>query len=104
MENCVSSSTISYNKKLYLSDLRALLSYNTIGFNVIPRDADSKTSGIKSATEIYDDEYWATDLLNGAHYKFKIVVTTFGKSSIKDEKGEYLYLHGLDVDNDKGDA
>ena len=108
MENCANSSTSSYNKKLYLPDLipiRALLSYNTIGFKVVPRGADSKTSGIKSTTEICDDhEYWTTDLLKGAHYRFKIVVTTFGKTSIIVEKGEYLYLHGLDVDSDKGAA
>jgi hypothetical protein len=104
MENCANSSTSSYNKKLYLPDLipiRALLGYHSIGFKVVPCGADSKTSAIKSTTEIFDDhEYWSTDLLKVAHYRFKIVVTTFGKTSIKDEKGEYLYLQGLDVDSD----
>jgi hypothetical protein len=122
MENCANNDIRSDNKKLYLPDLskdiqananasilsdcsdkknndenvipiRTLLGYNTIGFKVVPLGTDSKTPAIKSTTEIYDDyEYWTTELIKEEHYRFKNVATTFGKTSIKDEKGEYLYL------------
>ena len=129
MENCANNNIRSDNKKLYLPDLskdvqananasilsncfdkkndenvipiRTLLGYNTIGFKVVPFGTASKTPVIKSTTEICNDhEYWTTELIKGEHYRFKNLATTFGKTYFKDEKGEYLYLHGLDVDSD----
>lgn len=130
MKNCVNNIISSDNKKLYLPDLSEdvqatsntsilsncsdkknndknvisigiLLGYNTIGFKVVPLGANSKTPAIKSTTEIYNDcTYWTTELIKQEHYRFKNVATTFGKTFIKDEKGEYLYLYGLDVDSD----
>jgi hypothetical protein len=81
--------------------IETLVGYNTIGFKVVPLGADSKTPAVKSTTKIYNDiAYWTTNLIKEEHHRFKNVATTFGRTYIKDENGQYLYLHGLDIDSD----
>lgn len=130
MESCANNNTESDNKKLYLPHLSkettansnesilstrlgkkdndedviplvTMLDYNTIGFKLVPLGVDSKTPAIKSTTEIYSDcAYWNTELIKEEHHRFKNIATTFGMTYINDENGEYLYLHGLDIDSD----
>jgi DNA polymerase elongation subunit (family B) len=81
--------------------IETLVGYNTIGFKVVPLGVDSKTPAVKSTAEIYNDiAYWTTNLIKEEHHRFKNVATTFGRTYIKNENGQYLYLHGLDIDSD----
>src|SRR5215208_1870306 len=130
MEKCVKNNSSSDNKNLYFpylsKEMQAdsnssrllnnfdkknndenvisigiLLGYSTIGFKIVPLGADSKIPAIKSTAEIYNNcTYWVTELIKTEHYRFKNIATTFGKTNIKDEKGEYLCLHGIDIDSE----
>src|SRR5215207_3077273 len=89
------------NNNFELIPIETLLGNYSIGFRIIPIDINSKTPAIKSTNEIYDNpNYWTEQKLKQEHHRFRNVATTFGKTHVKDEKGEDLYLHGLDIDSD----
>lgn len=84
-----------------LISVGTLLEYNTTGFKVVPLGADSKTPAVKSTNEIYDSpRYWTPEKIEQEWHKFNNVATNFGKTHIKNENGEDLYLNVLDIDSD----
>ena len=67
--------------------LKTLLSYQAIGFKIIPLAQDAKTPTVKTTNEIYiDPKYWTAEKIQSENYRFKNVSTTFGITSIKDEE------------------
>ena len=93
------SNNIIHNVQLV--PLEILIKNHDNGFKLVPISNDSKTPAIKSTNEVYDNpEYWTTEILKHEHHRFENLATTFGKTHLKDEKGEALYLHGLDIDSD----
>ena len=81
--------------------LEVLIKSHIIGFKVVPISNDSKTPAIKSTNEVYDNpEYWTAETLKLEYQRFTNLATTFGKTCLKDENDEALYLHGLDIDSD----
>jgi hypothetical protein len=77
-----------------------LLSYQAMGFKLIPLAEDAKTPTVKATNEIYvDPKYWMTEKIERENYRFKNVATTFGITNIKDEEGRDLYLNECDIDS-----
>jgi hypothetical protein len=77
-----------------------LLSYQAMGFKLIPLAQDAKTPTVKTTNEIYvDPKYWTAEKIETENYRFKNVATTFGITNIKDEEGGDLYLNECDVDS-----
>jgi hypothetical protein len=77
-----------------------LISYWKIGFKLVPLDELSKSPTI-AWTEIYaNPDFWSIEKLKEYSEKFYNISTTFGKTHVKDENGEDLYLHCLDIDSD----
>ena len=67
---------------------KTLLSYQAMGFKLIPLAQDAKTPTVKTTNEIYiDPKYWTAEKIGTENYRFKNVATTFGKTNIKDEEG-----------------
>ncbi len=83
-----------FNYNSQVISLEVLLRYHNLGFKLVPIGIDSRTPTIKSTNQIYENpDYWSPDKIAQEHNKFKNVATTFGKSHIKDENGEDLYLY-----------
>jgi DNA polymerase elongation subunit (family B) len=81
--------------------LEILIKYHDNGFKILPIGNDCKTPIVRSTNEVYDNpDYWTAETLKLEHQRFTNLATTFGKIHLKDENGEALYLHGLDIDSD----
>jgi putative DNA primase/helicase len=71
-----------------------------MGFKLIPLAQDSKTPTVKATNEIYvDPKYWTAEKIERENYRFKNVATTFGKTHLKDEQGNDLFLNECDLDS-----
>ena len=80
--------------------LSKLIEYNKTGLKLIPLAEDGMTPTIKSTNDVYyNTHYWTDEKIEQEHYSFHNVATTFGKTHIKDEKGNELYLNQLDIDS-----
>jgi P4 family phage/plasmid primase-like protien len=76
-----------------------LIKLHKLGFKLLPLDEHGKP--VMPWGEIYENpNYWTPEKLSQESYKFKNVATVFGKTHLKDDKGE-LYLNCLDVDSEE---
>lgn len=70
---------------------------------------EEKQTSIKESSDgkehpinyIYDHpDFWTKDRLTKEAWRFYNVAATFGKSNLKDEQGNDLFLNNLDIDSD----
>lgn len=91
----------SLNKGCTVMPIEVLFRDHHPGLKLVPLGSDSKTPVIKSTNEVYDyPEYWTGEQLKQEYSRFANLRTTLGKTHVKDEKGEDLYLQRLDIDSD----
>jgi hypothetical protein len=70
-----------------------------LGFKLIPLGENGKP--VDAWTVIYENpDYWSSERFVREAHKFQNVATCFGKTHLKDDKGEDLYLNCLDIDSD----
>ena len=82
-------------------DIEILLKDKEIGCKLIPLRADGKTPSVNSTNAIYNDNsYWTDDKLRDENYRFINVATTYGRTSLRDAKGD-LYLNEIDIDSER---
>jgi hypothetical protein len=73
-----------------------------IGFKLVPLRQDYVTPNVLSTNDIYNDpEFWSDERLQKDHHRFYGVATLLGKSHIKDESGNDLYLNVIDIDSER---
>jgi hypothetical protein len=91
------------NKSSELIPFVDLQNLKRIGFKLVPLRQDYVTPNVLSTNEIYNDpEFWSDERLRKDHHRFYGVATLLGKSHIKDETGNDLYLNVIDIDSDAG--
>lgn len=82
-------------------DIEILLKDKEIGFKLIPLREDGKTPNVNSTNAIYNDNsYWTDDKLRNENYRFINVATTYGRTPLRDAKGD-LYLNEIDIDSER---
>jgi hypothetical protein len=96
-------------------DVKNLISLHNVGFKLVPPGEDGKTpnvSGLLTPEEkdrsigestdgkehpvnyIYNHpEFWNEERLKREAWRFNAVATVFGKTRLKDENGNHLYLN-----------
>jgi hypothetical protein len=99
MDNLAEEQHKSY--ELTRIPLRDLNNLDGLGFKLIPLRQDSTTPNIPSTNIICNDpDYWSEEKLRDNHHLFHNVATVFGKSHIKDQNGDDLYLNAFDIDSE----
>ena len=111
------------DKDCAIIHLTTLIDLHKIGFKLVPLAEDGKTpnvSGLLTAEEkergmeesadgkehpvnyiYHHPEFWNKERLTKEAWRFHNVATTFGKTHLKDEQGNDLYLNKLDIDSDE---
>jgi hypothetical protein len=80
-------------------ELEEVLNLYRLGFIVIPLRDDSVTPNVPSTNDIYiNPNYWTEEKFRKDHHLFHNVATLLGKSHIKDNDGNDLYLNVIDID------
>jgi hypothetical protein len=109
-----------YTDHIQLDILKEL---DKIGFKLIPLCKDGVTPNVynlltpeerqRSIEESSDDnehpinyiynhpEFWTEERIKREAHRFKNVATTYGKTHLKDEDGQDLYLYELDIDDEE---
>jgi P4 family phage/plasmid primase-like protien len=104
-------------------DVKNLISLHNFGFKLVPLGEDGKTpkvSGLLTPEEkdrsigestdgkehpvnyIYNHpEFWNEERLKREAWRFNAVATVFGKTRLKDDNGNDLYLNQLDIDSEE---
>ena len=104
-------------------DVKILIELYKIGFKIIPLSEDAKTPNVsdlltteerlKSMEESADGkehpvnyiynhpEFWNEERIRREARRFHNVATTFGKTHLKDENGNNVYLNQLDIDSEE---
>jgi hypothetical protein len=102
-------------------EIKILIELHKIGFKLVPLCADGKTPNVsglltpeesqRSIEESGDEkehpinyiyshsEFWNEERIKREAWRFENVATTFGRTHLKDENGNDLYLNQLDIDS-----
>jgi P4 family phage/plasmid primase-like protien len=76
-----------------------ILALHKLGFKLVPISSDGKTPGI-SWGPIYENG-WSEAALSQKYSDFENIASCFGKSHIRDQEGQDLFLNCVDIDAEK---
>jgi P4 family phage/plasmid primase-like protien len=104
-------------------DVKNLVNLHSLGFKLVPLAQDGKTPNVADlltpkekqnsieesadgkehpVNYIYNHpDFWNEERLEREAWRFNAVATTFGKTRLKDDNGNDLYLNQLDIDSEE---